>query len=379
MKKLLYLLVFVLMLSVGCGKNASEDKKTEIQKESEEQKESESIEIEAAYEEAMVEQMSITITAAGDVTLGNYHGQGYDNSFNQTFEKIGGDYSYFFQNVYDIFSQDDFTIVNLEGVLTTSEDMTPGRTFNIKGDPSYKHILVAGDVEGVSMENNHRRDWGEQGTTDTVAALESVDIAYAYEENLGYYEVNGITIGWVSVNPASFGDSVETYIEDGIAKLKEENVDIILACCHWGIERDNYPTDYQRTLGKKCIDLGADLVIGHHPHVLQGIEEYNGKYIIYSLGNFSFGANKNPSDKDTMIFQQTFHLKKTTEVDGTVTVEKLDTKEARIIPCSISSVTDRNDYCPTPLTGEKGQKVIDRVNTYSEDFGVHINENGELE
>lgn len=375
MKKLAYLLLTLVLILSGCG---GKDSTTDADIKDKDDKDETTVELEDTVEEPVVEVIDITISAAGDVTLGNYHGQGYDNSFKQTFERLK-DYNYFFKNVYDVFSQDDFTIVNLEGVLTTSEDMAPGRTFNIKGDPSYKNILVAGDVEGVSMENNHRRDWGEQGTTDTVAALESVNIAYAYMENVGYYEVEGVKIGWVSVNPASYGSAHESYIEDGIAKLKAEGADIILACCHWGIERDNYPTDYQRTLGKKCIDLGADLVIGHHPHVLQGIEEYNGKYILYSLGNFSFGANKNPADKDTMIYQQTFQFEKTTMADGTVTIKKLDTIQAKMIPCSISSVTSRNDYCPTPLTGSEGQRVIDRINTYSANFGVHVDENGVLE
>ena len=195
----------------------------------------------------------------------------------------------------------------------------------------------------------------------------------------GYYEVSGIKIGWVSVNALSSASQVEKYVTDGINKLKEDNVDLILACCHWGIERDHYPTGYQKELGKKCIDLGADLVIGHHPHVLQGIDQYKGKLIIYSLGNFSFGANKNPSDKDTMIFQQTFNFAKITTGDGEVTITKLDDTDAKIIPCSISSVSSRNDYCPTPQTGDKGQRIINRVNTYSENFGVSANENGELQ
>lgn len=375
MKKLAYLLLSLVLLIAGCG---GKDTTSDSDNKDKEKQEEATLELEDAIKEPVVEIVDITISATGDVTLGNYVGQGYDNSFNQTYEQLQ-DYSYFFKNVYDIFSQDDFTLVNLEGVLTTSENMAPGRTFNIKGDPSYKNILVAGDVEGVSMENNHRRDWGEQGTTDTVAALESVGIPYAYLENIGYYEVNGITIGWVSVNPASFGTSVETYLENGIAKLKSEAVDIILACCHWGIERENYPIEYQRTLGKKCIDWGADLVIGNHPHVLQGIEKYNSKYIVYSLGNFCFGANKNPTDKDTAIFQQTFQFEKTTMDDGTVTMKKLDSSKAQVIPCSISSVSHRNDYCPTPLTGSEGQRVIGRINTYSADLGVQIDENGVIQ
>ena len=160
---------------------------------------------------------------------------------------------------------------------------------------------------------------------------------------------------------------MEKILQEGIEKLKEEGTDIILACCHWGIEREYYPEDYQKKLGRKCIDWGADLVIGHHPHVLQGIEEYQGKYIVYSLGNFCFGANRNPADKDCMIFQQTF-----TFVEG----EKQEDAPIRVIPCSVSSVSDRNDFKPTPAQGEEALRIIDKINNCSLDFGVQFDEEG---
>ena len=144
------------------------------------------------------------------------------------------------------------------------------------------------------------------------------------------------------------------------------------------VSEELYPEDYQTTLGRKCIDWGADLVIGHHPHVLQGIDQYKGKYIIYSLGNFCFGANRNPKDKDTMIFQQTFTLKPsgdTAESKGRFTVVP---GEAKIIPCSISSITSRNNFQPTPLSGENAKRVIGRINEYSAAYGVSADEGGVL-
>jgi len=312
--------------------------------------------------------ISLTISAAGDVTLGNYLGQDYAYSFNQTYAQTQ-DESYFFQNVYDIFAEDDFTIVNLEGTLTTSEQINEGRTYNIKGDPQYVGILTAGSVEAVSFANNHRWDYGEIGNRDTIAALKDANIKYACDATTGIYEAQGIRIGFVSINESSQGTAVEKYIKEGINKLKEDYADLIMICCHWGTEQENYPEDYQRELGKKCIDWGADLVLGHHPHVLQGIEEYQGKYIVYSLANFCFGANRNPADKDTIIFQQTF-----TFVDG----EKQETKEIRVIPCSVSSISSRNDYCPTPAQGDEAVRIIDRINEYSKNFGVSFTADGYL-
>ncbi len=312
--------------------------------------------------------VSITISAAGDVTLGTHQEQDYWYSFRQVYDEAE-DESYFFENVLDIFSEDDMTLVNLEGPLTDAAEAREGQIYSIKGDPEYVHILTAGSVEAVSMGNNHRLDYSEQGSDDTVALLEEADISYAYDDVVGIYETKGIRIGFVSVNEAYWGAGVEKTMEQGIAMLKEEGVNLILACCHWGVEREYYPEDYQQTLGRKCIDWGADLVIGHHPHVLQGIEEYQGKYIIYSLGNFCFGANRNPADKDTMIFQQTFTFEKGV---------KREDGDIRIIPCSVSSVSSRNDFKPTPASGEDAKRIIDRVNEFSKDFGVQFDENGVL-
>lgn len=314
------------------------------------------------------EQVTITISAAGDCSLGNHQAQEYNCSFIQAYDKEGGA-EYFLRNVKDIFSADDLTIVNLEGVLTTSNEAQAGRTYNIKGDPSYAKILTEGSVEMVSMANNHRLDYGLGGTADTEDALEAEGIAYAYDTNVTVYETKGIRIGFVSVNEVAWGFGTETLVKEGIDKLRamETPVNMIVVACHWGIEKDNYPEAYQLELGKKCIDMGADLVLGHHPHVLQGIEEYNGKLIVHSLGNFSFGANRNPADKDTMIFQQTF-----TFVDGV----KQEDVAAKVIPCTVSSISHRNNFQPTPLEGDEAVRVIGRLNEYSAELGVTITEDG---
>ena len=308
----------------------------------------------------------ITISAAGDVTLGNYYGQELWGSFRDTYDKQK-DPAYFFENVYDIFNQDDMTIVNLEGPLTYAEERREGQPFSMSGDPEYVDILTAGSVEAVGMGNNHRLDYYEEGSADTIEVLESAGISYAYDMYTGTYESQGILIGFISVNEVSQGSRVEKYLKEGIDSLREEGCQIILACCHWGTEREYYPEDYQKSLGKKCIDWGADLVIGHHPHVLQGIEEYQGKYIVYSLGNFCFGANRNPPDKDCLIVQQTFAF-----VEG----EKQEETTFKVIPCSVSSISKRNDFKPTPAQGEEAQRILDKLNEYSKDFGLQFDGDG---
>ena len=312
--------------------------------------------------------VQIVISAAGDVTLGNYLGQGYSNSFDDTYAQGVGD-AYFFENVADIFAADSLTLVNLEGPLTDSEEPREGQTFTISGAPEYVNILLEGNVEAVSMANNHRMDYLEKGTEDTVAALTEAGIVYAYDDVVGVYEVDGIQIGMISVNEVNEGWLVEAKIQSGIEKLKEAGADLIIVSCHWGVEKENYPEEYQTKLGRKCVTWGADLVIGHHPHVLQGIEEYKGKYIVYSLGNFCFGANRNPTDKDCMIFQQTFTFEA-----GELQADK----DIRVIPCSISSTTKRNDYKPTPAEGKEAKRIIGRINEYSAEFGLEFDDTGVL-
>lgn len=309
--------------------------------------------------------VTLTITAAGDVTLGNHAGQGYEGTFREMYDKK--DNAYFLQNVKDIFEADDMTIVNFEGVLTFCDDLVE-KEFNMKGDPEYIGILTEASVEAVSFGNNHRLDYGQQGSDDTVAAFEEAGIVYAYDNITGIYETQGIHIGFVSVNEVYDGNAVEAYLEDGIRYLREEEqVNLVIACCHWGEERANYPEDYQKELGHKCIDWGADLVLGAHAHVLQGVEVYKERFIVYGLANFCFGGNRNPKDKDTMIFQQTF-----TFVDGV----KQEGQEAKVIPCSVSSVSYRNDFCPTPADGEEYTRILGRINEYSSPFGVAFDEEG---
>lgn len=322
----------------------------------------------SSSEEEPKEQLpvEITISAAGDVTMGGYRGQGYEWSFQQMWEQQN-DPAYFFENVEPIFSADDLTIVNLEGPLTTAEVFRESQTYCISGDPAYVEALTAGSVEAVSMANNHLMDYYEAGRDDTVAAVEDAGIVYAFNDRVGIYETKGIRIGLISVNVIGYGSGVEKFIKKGMEELKEQQANLIIVSCHWGIERENVPEDYARRLGKNCIDWGADLVIGHHPHVIQGIEQYNGKYIVYSLGNFCFGGNRNPADKDCIIFQQTFRFE-----EGKL----LEDTSAGIIPCSISSVTSRNDYKPTPAEGEAYERILGRMNEYSLEFGVSFDEEG---
>ena len=299
--------------------------------------------------------VSITLSIAGDVTLGNYHGASYYATFDHEVE-MQNNYDFVFENVNDVFSKDDLTIVNLEGPLTTASQ-NADKTFAFRGDPSYVNFLKSGSIEAVSLANNHSIDYFEQGFNDTKKILSDNDINYFGLDSGTIVEVDGINVGLLGYK--GWG---EYYTDDNLEIMKKdidymnENADMTLVYFHWGIEGQYYPEQYQKDFAHFCIDNGVDAVIGAHPHVVQGIEKYNDKYIAYSMGNFAFGGNKNPSDKDSFIYQQTFTFEDSK-------LSKVSTPN--VIPCSISSTSSRNDYKPTVLSDDNKDRVLNKINEIS--------------
>lgn len=310
------------------------------------------IEEEASAEEnknTLSEPVSLTVSVVGDCTLGTDETFSYDTSLNAYYDSYGKDY--FFQNVKSIFQEDDLTIANMEGTLTTL-DTREEKQFAFKAPPEYAQILSSGSVEAVNMANNHSHDYGEQSYTDTLSALDQENIVHFGYDETAVMDVKGIKVGLVGIYELNDHLGREQQVKDNIAKVKEEGAQLIIVIFHWGNEKEEVPDSNQTTLGRLAIDEGADLVCGHHPHVLQGIETYKGKNIVYSLGNFCFGGNSAPSDMDSMIFQQTF----TIDSDG-VQADNV----TNIIPCSISSDYGYNNYQPTPAQGEEADRILQKI------------------
>lgn len=302
-------------------------------------------------EESKVEKKAITISAIGDCTIGTDTHFGYENSFTDVLDSNNRDFSYFFRGVKDVLDKDDLTIANLETTLTEAgEEYRVSKKFNFKGDNDYVNILKEGSVEVVNLANNHMHDYGERGYIDTKSNLEMAGIPYFGYEDYQIINVEGIKIGLAGFTGFDL-ESAKVNTKNAIDYLKSENVDLIIMTYHFGIEREYMQNSSQIELAHYAIDEGASLVLGHHPHVLQGIENYNGKYIVYSLGNFVFGGNRNPSDKDTMIFQEIFYYENDILVNT-----KID-----VIPCSLSSRSDKNDYQPTILEGEELRRVRKKI------------------
>lgn len=370
---LLAVMAILALCLTACGKPAEETDPTEQTQDTAvsvttqtEPTETEPAETEPVTEptEPEPEITQITMTFTGDCTFGRNQKHSYWNSFDEYYDNHGADY--FFDNVRQIFAADDITVINLEGSLTTSTDIQE-KLYNHKGDPEYVQIMTGSSVEVATMGNNHRLDYGESGFLETVSVLEGADITYCYDGVYAIYEVKGVQVGFVSVNEVYDGRYVEVWLKAGYEYLRQQGCAIVVACVHWGGDKTPAVEDYQVELGHKLIDMGYDLVVGNHPHVLQAMEVYKDRLICYSLGNFSYGGSKNPADKDSGIFQQTFTL-----VDGELQYDL----NAVFIPCTLSGASTYNDYQPTLVLGEEYDRIIAKMNGYSGEFGTMLDENG---
>ena len=287
------------------------------------------------------------LTFAGDCTLANQKGASLQGGFIGT---IGKNYDLPFSKVIEYFANDTATFINMEGTLTDSNN-AEDKMFVFKGPKDYINILTQGSVEFANIANNHIYDYGQQGYNDTLSLLDEYGIAYAESKKTVLFEVDGLKIGVYAVAGA--------YNTNGLASnikaLKKAGAEVIIACMHWGEEYYYVPNMDQVTIARAAIDAGADIVYGHHPHVLQKIEQYKDGIIFYSLGNFSFGGNNSPADKDTAILQQEFIR----YPDGT-----LEMGELTIIPCYVTGIINEwgNDYQPMPIPLED-EEAYQRVLT----------------
>lgn len=283
----------------------------------------------------------ITATFTGDFTIGGDSRKRTD-IFNDELKKQGGDINFPLRNVRDILMADDLTLVNFEGTLTDSTYVPNNKKENqflFSAPPEYVSILADNGIEAVALENNHVMDHGEEVYLETQQHLTDAGIVWSNAENIGEYTVKGVRIAMLSYQTFNLYDKLFTQVPLDIAEAKAK-YDLVIVSFHWGAEKDYAPNANQQKMGKLAIDAGADLVVGHHSHRINPIEEYKGKYIVYSLGNFCFSGNKNPSDMSSFMFQMRWRVK-----DGVVTQDVW-----RIIPIRISSRTDYNDFTPTVLT-----------------------------
>ena len=309
---------------------------------------------------------TVTLSFAGDVTLGGEERtRGREDSFDSLAAREG--YDYFFRNVKAIFDADDLTLVNLEGVLSDSsagEDRA--KTFRFRGQTDYAVILQQASIEACAISNNHIMDYGRRGYDNTRATLDLYGIRYCGNEYSFILEKDGIRIGFFALISSAV-NSFGPLVRDSIARMRAEGVNAIVCSFHAGQEyaprrRDRDQVRYARTAIE---EWGADLVIMHHPHVVQGVDMDRNRYIFYSLGNFCFGGNLQIRSAEgdagirtleSMIVRMDLHFSDDGQYLG---------QEGRIYPCYISSSAkqagDPNDFQPKLVTGPEAQGVMDRI------------------
>ena len=306
----------------------------------------------------------ITITGTGDFTIGGDVRKS-SNIFDKELDRQGGDVNFTLRNIRDVLMADDLTIVNFEGTLTTTDYIPSEKRENqflFSAPPEWASVLPDNGVEAVSLENNHVMDHGEEAYYETMDALDAAGVVYSNSTTVGVIEVKGVEIAMLSYLTIDRYDQLWDKVPADIRAAKAK-YPIVIVSFHWGNETWYYPTDNQVKMGRLAVDAGADLVLGHHSHRMNPIEQYKGVYICYSLGNFCFAGNNKPSDMTSYLFQTRFRIR-----DGEVSNEGF-----RIIPIRISSRTDRNDFIPTVL--EKATSIDAILNTLKDngkrlDFAV---------
>ncbi len=290
---------------------------------------------------------TFTITVAGDTTLGSTPDL---RKRSDCFENVYADKGagWFFSGLTGLFESDDMTLVNFEGTLTES-DNAKEKKFNFKGPAEYTDILTLGGVEAVNIANNHIVDYGEQGKADTIANLEAAGLTVSGGGLLGIFEKNGVKVGMTGYCfPYSNG---KKDISKDVKALREAGCQIVVASFHWGSEyRDDFTAE-QRSIGRAAIKAGADIVVGHHPHIVQGIESYEDTYILYSLGNLVFGGNVDPDDRDACAVRLTF----------TVYEDRADAPQMSIVPLRLTELDDGTDYRPILAQGEEADRIVSRI------------------
>ncbi len=326
----------------------------------------------------------ISVLFAGDVTLGFHHEEYVDEQVKKGRSKDEL-LAHGFAKVRPIAEKADLFVVNLECPFTTRAEKV-AKNFNFRARPEFVASLQSGSVDVVSLANNHMVDYGPGGLEDTIATLDGAKIVHfgaganlAAARAPAIVEVKGIKIAFLgyfflgdrNIEPAEViatqttagvaGNHddvavIRAWVEEDV-KAARAKADLVIPFFHWGREGRSVPEPYQLELGHAAITAGAAAVIGSHPHVLQGIELYQGRPIVYSLGNFVFGGNWDPKDKKTAMVRM--------ELDAR------GVRKTEVIP-AYSDRFPEVPIQPYPAEGEAAEAVLDHLATISRGFKATI-------
>jgi len=304
----------------------------------------------------------VVINAVGDIMLAG--------PWARSLEKRG--YPFFFKELQSELAQADINLANLESPLARSGIEYTAKKFRFRGSPAIAPALRAAGFNIVTLANNHSMDFGWPALAETLQHLDNAGIArIGAGKNLRearravFFNVRGKRIaflGYSLTQPIEFfADTKRPGTAPGYTHLITADVakartqaDFVIVSLHWGREAVFMPLDYQRKTAHQTIEAGADVIIGHHPHVLQGIERYGKGVIFYSLGNFAFASRSATADVSAMI-----RLRLGNAV-----------REAEIIPLDV--LYKRVAFQPRLLRGKEAERVIGKINELSRSFSTEI-------
>ena len=307
----------------------------------------------------------VVVTLGGDCVLGTREEWKDDaETFDTLIAEKGFDWC--FSKICEPFLNDDISLVNLETVLQShSEGHARGKEFTFRGDPSYTGILKAAGIEQVNIANNHYIDFGGSGRESTRAALEAAGIGFSGYTYRSVVEVNGYRIGFAGCRETVYLDRKAPVYND-LEALREAGCDAIIYSFHWGKEYSPTHNQTQRRMADYAIQHGADIVVGTHPHCVQGVEHRRGSLILWSLGNLVFGGNVDPDDRDAYLARVTF----------TVYEDHCDAPELTVVPIRLTALDKGTDYRPVVADEADSARIFKRIMKLSSGMGDFVN--GEL-
>ena len=294
---------------------------------------------------------TVTITFLGDCTLGGEEKKaGSALSFARRVEENGPGFP--LGGLLKLTGNDDLTVANLEVVLSDRKLKKEKKEFCFIGKTAYTEILTRGSVECVTLANNHTHDYGEEGYKDTRQALDDAGICWFGSEDAAVWQSDeGVRIGFLDVNYSLTGNKYKRFAERA-ERLREMGCAAIVTVMHAGTEYSYSPPDnYQAQIVSRAVKAGSCLVIGHHPHVLQGAALVQGIPVVYSLGNCSFGGNTYAKDPDALAVTAAMIFR-----EG-----KLTGMDLTFHPISITSDSHYNNYAPVLLEGKDAERVLRKM------------------
>ena len=307
----------------------------------------------------------ITLTFGGDAVLGCRESYlGMSESLPAYLDREG--FYWPFGGLSSFFLNDDLSVVNLECVLKDDpkgEDTS--KQWRFRGLPGYTEALTAGGIDLVNIANNHTVDYGEEGMSSTLNALDGV-VPYCGNGHNVVLTVKGVRFGFGGCRETTYREDPEIIARD-IAELKAQGAEYIIYQCHWGTEYEENHNVLQEAMARSCQRAGADLVVGHHPHVVQGIDYIMDMPVVYSLGNLSFGGTIRLSTYDAMLLQVSVFPDRTE-----------NRTELKLIPILTSSQSEKkiNDYHPVPALDQDALRILKKV---QKDTGFLLTEKVRLE